>query len=150
MLFFTSWHGYTPVKPWYLSTARILRCVQACNKASVYWSNTWCGFLLVLWFDHRHAHARTHAATHTHADTHTHTQAHTRTKLIQVSWPWLCITSPGAPPCLLSLAPFCMLSPKPQQQSTYPETRASQSTYPVSNTQSISIMTRVFNPMMIT
>ena len=47
-------------------------------------SNAWPGFLLVLWFDiiHAHArmHARTHRQTHRHTDTNTQTHRHTDTQ----------------------------------------------------------------------
>ena len=68
MCYSTEWYyGSTHVKPWYLSTRRTLMCVL-CNKvSSLLGSDTWYGFLLVLWFN------ITHTNTHTHTHTHKHT-----------------------------------------------------------------------------
>ena len=52
-------NGSTHVEPWFLNARRTLMCVL-CNKASsLLMSDTWCSFLLVLWFDITHTNTQT-------------------------------------------------------------------------------------------
>ena len=60
------------IEPRYLSTRRTLMCVLLNKASSLLRSDTWCGFLLVLWFDITHRHKDTQH-TQGPVDWHTHT-----------------------------------------------------------------------------
>ena len=51
------------VEPWYLGARKTFMCVLCNNASSLLRSDTWCVFLLALWFDITHT--NTHTQTHT-------------------------------------------------------------------------------------